>query len=97
MLGSAAASMPTPSWTQRPRSRVGWHERDEHAEKYRSDLCKHSRGKYYLEQLLLAQFDQLFKSADSFNGTIADIGDVVGGATLSKKDLNITAVMVLGG
>lgn len=39
----------------------------------------------YLEQLLLTRFDQLFKSSDSYNGTIADIGDVVGGATPSKK------------
>lgn len=39
----------------------------------------------YLEQLLLARFDRLFQSADSFNGTISDIGEVVGGATPSKK------------
>lgn len=39
----------------------------------------------YLEQLLLARFDRQFQSTDSFNGTISDIGDVVGGATPSKK------------
>ena len=39
----------------------------------------------YLEQLLLTRFDRLFQSADSFNGTISDIGEVVGGATPSKK------------
>ena len=39
----------------------------------------------YLEQLLLSRFDRLFLPTDSFNGTIADIGDVVGGATPSKK------------
>lgn len=38
-----------------------------------------------MEQLLLARFDRLFQSADSFNGTISDIGEVVGGATPSKK------------
>lgn len=39
----------------------------------------------YLEQLLLARYDHLFSSKSSHNGTIADIGDVVGGATPSKK------------
>lgn len=39
----------------------------------------------YLEQLLLARFDHMFQTSDSYNGTIADIGDVVGGATPSKK------------
>lgn len=39
----------------------------------------------YLEQLLLARYDYLFSSKSAHNGTIADIGDVVGGATPSKK------------
>ena len=39
----------------------------------------------YLEQCLLARYDHLFGRSDAFDGTIADIGDVVGGATPSKK------------
>ena len=39
----------------------------------------------YLEQLLLTRFDQLFQSTDPYNGTIANIGKVIGGATPSKK------------
>ena len=39
----------------------------------------------YLEQCLLARYDCLFGKTSTFDGTIADIGDVVGGATPSKK------------
>ena len=39
----------------------------------------------YLEWSLLAKYDHLFGSATDYDGTIADIGDVVGGATPSKK------------
>ena len=39
----------------------------------------------YLEQCLLARYDYLFGHAGSYDGTISDIGDVVGGATPSKK------------
>ena len=39
----------------------------------------------YLEQCLLARYDHLFGGKNAHNGTIADIGDVVGGATPSKK------------
>ena len=48
-------------------------------------IAINNRTNDYLEQLLLARFDRLFQSADSFNGTISDIGEVVGGATPSKK------------
>ena len=39
----------------------------------------------YLEQYLLAQYDHLFGEARPFDGRIADIGNVVGGSTPSKK------------
>lgn len=41
----------------------------------------------YLEELLLARYDELFGSFDSSacNGKLADIGEVIGGATPSKK------------
>ena len=39
----------------------------------------------YLEQCLLARYDHLFGGASTYDGTIAGIGDVVGGATPSKK------------
>ena len=39
----------------------------------------------YLEQCLLARYDHLFRHVGSYDGTISDIGDVVGGATPSKK------------
>lgn len=39
----------------------------------------------YLEQCLLARYDHLFGHVGSCDGTISDIGDVVGGATPSKK------------
>lgn len=39
----------------------------------------------YLEQCLLARYDQVFGNANAYNGTISDIGDVTGGATPSKK------------
>lgn len=38
-----------------------------------------------MEQCLLARYDYLFGKTSTFDGTIADIGDVVGGATPSKK------------
>ncbi|UDG87183.1 restriction endonuclease subunit S [Bifidobacterium pseudocatenulatum] len=34
---------------------------------------------------MLARYDHLFRGAGTYNGTISDIGDVVGGATPSKK------------
>lgn len=39
----------------------------------------------YLEQCMLARYDHLFGNKSAYDGTIADIGDVVGGATPSKK------------
>ncbi|MDY6112596.1 MAG: restriction endonuclease subunit S [Ellagibacter isourolithinifaciens] len=41
----------------------------------------------YLEELLLARYDELFGLFDSSacNGKLADIGEVIGGATPSKK------------
>ena len=39
----------------------------------------------YLEELLLAKYDELFPESGSYDGTLADIGEVVGGATPSKK------------
>lgn len=39
----------------------------------------------YLEELLLAKYDDLFPADGNFNGTLADAGDVIGGATPSKK------------
>lgn len=45
----------------------------------------HSLINDYLEQCLLARYDHLFRGAGTYNGTISDIGDVVGGATPSKK------------
>lgn len=41
----------------------------------------------YLAEMLLAKYDQLFGpfSPDKCNGTLADLGEVVGGATPSKK------------
>ena len=45
----------------------------------------HKQLNDYLEQCLLARYDYLFGKTSTFNGTIADIGDVVGGATPSKK------------
>ena len=38
-----------------------------------------------MEQCLLARYDYLFGGTSVYDGTIADIGDVVGGATPSKK------------
>ena len=39
----------------------------------------------YLEELLLAKYDELFGANKAFDGTLSDIGEVVGGATPSKK------------
>ena len=39
----------------------------------------------YLEELLFAKYDELFPAESEHNGTLADIGTVVGGATPSKK------------
>ena len=39
----------------------------------------------YLEELLLAKYDDLFPESGPYDGTLADIGEVVGGATPSKK------------
>ena len=39
----------------------------------------------YLEELLLAKYDDLFPADGNFNGTLADVGNVIGGATPSKK------------
>lgn len=44
-----------------------------------------SRTNDYLEQCLLARYDHFFGHAGSYDGTVSDIGDVVGGATPSKK------------
>lgn len=39
----------------------------------------------YLEELLFAKYDELFPAESEHDGTLADIGTVVGGATPSKK------------
>lgn len=39
----------------------------------------------YLEELLLAKYDKLFPADAAFTGVLSDIGEVVGGATPSKK------------
>lgn len=39
----------------------------------------------YLEELLLAKYDELFSSWSEYDGTLADRGEIVGGATPSKK------------
>ena len=39
----------------------------------------------YLEELLLAQYDELFPGSSNFDGTLSDVGDIIGGATPSKK------------
>lgn len=45
-----------------------------------------TRANGYLEELLLNRYDEVFGSMDkTFDGTIADIGEVIGGATPSKK------------
>ena len=45
-----------------------------------------ARANGYLEELLVARYDELF-AADNreYDGTISDVGEVVGGATPSKK------------
>ncbi|MFD0702888.1 restriction endonuclease subunit S [Slackia equolifaciens] len=48
-------------------------------------LSRFAAANDYLEQLLLARYDNFFGSKSTHNGTIADIGDVVGGATPSRK------------
>lgn len=48
-------------------------------------IALNNRLNDYLEQCLLARYDHLFRGAGTYNGTISDIGDVVGGATPSKK------------
>ena len=40
----------------------------------------------YLEECLLAKYDELFDAEAPFNGTLADISEIVGGATPSKKN-----------
>lgn len=47
--------------------------------------ASHNRLNDYLERCLLARYDHLFGNKSAYDGTIADIGDVVGGATPSKK------------
>ena len=39
----------------------------------------------YLEELLLAKFDKLFPAGANYTGVLSDIGEIVGGATPSKK------------
>ena len=48
-------------------------------------IALNNRLNDYLEQCLLARYDHLCRGAGTYNGTISDIGDVVGGATPSKK------------
>ena len=48
-------------------------------------IALNNRLNDYLEQCLLTRYDHLFRGAGTYNGTISDIGDVVGGATPSKK------------
>ena len=48
-------------------------------------IAVNARINDYLEQCLLARYDHLFGSTEVYDGTVADIGDVVGGATPSKK------------
>lgn len=49
-------------------------------------IALNNRTNGYLEELLVARYDELF-AADNreYDGTISDIGEVVGGATPSKK------------
>lgn len=51
----------------------------------RESITINQRTNDYLEQCLLARYDHLFGTTGAFDGTIADIGDVIGGATPSKK------------
>ena len=39
----------------------------------------------YLEELLLAKYDELFPKSSPYNGTLAEAGEIIGGATPSKK------------
>ena len=39
----------------------------------------------YLEELLLTKYDELFSSQSEYDGTLSDIGEIVGGTTPSKK------------
>ena len=39
----------------------------------------------YLEECLLARFDELFGGAGPYDGVLSDVGTIVGGATPSKK------------
>lgn len=50
-----------------------------------SKIALNNRLNDYLERCLLARYDHLFGKESAYDGTIADIGDVVGGATPSKK------------
>ncbi len=51
-------------------------------------LALNQRTNDYLLELLLAKYDQLFGTFDQndCNGTLSDIGEIVGGATPSKKN-----------
>ena len=40
----------------------------------------------YLEELLLEEYDHLFSTKVDYDGTLADIGEVIGGATPSRKN-----------
>ncbi len=39
----------------------------------------------YLEELLLAKYDELFPADENYTGVLSDVGEIVGGATPSKK------------
>ena len=39
----------------------------------------------YLDELLLAKYDDLFPKSSPYNGTLAEVGEIIGGATPSKK------------
>lgn len=52
---------------------------------FRSKIATNTKQNGYLEELLLAKYDDLFPTDGNFDGTLSDVGDVIGGATPSKK------------
>lgn len=54
-------------------------------ESLQEKIALNNRLNGYLEELLFAKYDELFPAESEHNGTLADIGTVVGGATPSKK------------
>ncbi len=48
-------------------------------------IAVNSKLNGYLEELLLAKYDELFPIDANYTGVLSDIGEIVGGATPSKK------------